>query len=87
MATATAPKIHTRIGHERALCGMNPSRGNHAVLSNAAFVATPAAERCGRCAALYKKRGYAIDLPAKKKPAARKTSQRRATAAYYRQQP
>lgn len=89
MATATAPKIHTRIGHDRALCGVHPARavGPCIVLPNAEFVATPAASRCGRCARLYKAHGYAIDLPAKKKTAARKAFQRRATAAYYRQQP
>lgn len=75
-----------------ALCGVHPARsvGPCVVVSNAEFVATPAACRCGRCARLYQDHGYAIDLPpAAKKPkapAARKASQRRA-AAYYRQQP
>ncbi len=84
MATASSPKIHTRIGHDRALCGVNPHRSVAPLLivSNTDFVTTPHGQRCGKCAQLYAARGYKIDIPAKPKP---EKFHRRATAAYYRQ--
>jgi len=85
MKKSEQTKVHTRIGHDRALCGVNPNRGHYTILSNAAFVATQHAERCGKCANLYRKHGYSIDIPVKSK-ASRKTLHRRATAASYREQ-
>lgn len=74
------PKIHTSIGHDRALCGMNPNRGHHTVVSNSKFAAAAANDRCGKCAKLYRQHGYSLPAPE------HKASPRRATAAYYRQQ-
>lgn len=85
---ASNTKVHTNIGHDRALCGVNPNRGSHAVVPNAQFVATPHTARCGRCVKLYKARGYAIDIPTKPRSTKpRKKSQRGATYAHYSQQP
>jgi hypothetical protein len=88
MASKPSTTIHTRIGHERALCGANPMRQIVSVVSNAEFMATPAESRCRRCAKLYRARGYDIAIPDKtKKKSKQKAPTRRATAAYYRQQP
>ena len=65
-----AKKIHTYIGdHGRALCGANSVRSpSTKIVSNSDFVALPHSERCGVCALRYKARGYAIDIPKKKRP-------------------
>jgi hypothetical protein len=56
-------KVHTNIGHDRALCGVNPNRGTHTVVSNAMFFNTPQKDRCQKCARHLKQRGYHIALP------------------------
>ena len=55
-------KVHTNIGHDRALCGVNPNRGTHTVVSNAMFFNTPQKDRCQKCARHLKQHGYRIAL-------------------------
>lgn len=58
MSNPISTKVHTRIGHERSLCGMNPHYGNYNISSLEDFLAAPEADQCGRCAEHLRKRGY-----------------------------
>ena len=60
MKKSSQTTVHTRIGHERSLCGQHPERGNYTILSFSAFFATKEKDQCGRCINLLKLRGYNI---------------------------
>lgn len=57
-AEAQKPKIHTKIGHERSLCGLAAKNGQYAIASNRDFILAPADQQCSVCARRLSARGY-----------------------------
>lgn len=58
MAKKVSIKIHTNIGHQRALCGLAPKNGDYKIVPNSEFYAASDEEQCGKCLALLQARGY-----------------------------
>lgn len=54
------PKVHTRIGHERSLCGLSPYRGDYHIASFSSFFTALPEDQCGKCIERLQQRGYNI---------------------------
>lgn len=50
--------VHTRIGHERSLCGRDPKRGTYRIVSFSDFFIAEEKDQCETCLSLVEKRGY-----------------------------
>ncbi len=61
MSQPISHKVHTRIGHERSLCGLAPIRGNYRIVSFSSFFSAAAEDQCGKCIERLKQRGYNIE--------------------------
>lgn len=60
MKKSSQTTVHTHIGHDRALCGVNPNRGHYKVVSFSEFFAAKEKDQCGSCIRHLKLRGYNI---------------------------
>lgn len=60
MLKIVSSKVHTSIGHQRALCGVNPERGNHRIVSNTDFLFSPNVDRCKSCLLHLARRGQRV---------------------------
>lgn len=58
MGKKVSTKIHTNIGHERALCGLAPKNGDYKIVPNSEFYAASDEEQCGKCLERLRARGY-----------------------------
>lgn len=54
-------KVHTRIGHDRALCGLAPESGHYNIVSFCSFFTASPENQCGRCTQLLQERGYNVE--------------------------
>lgn len=54
-------KVHTKIGHERSLCGLAPTKGDYKIVSYSSFFSADPADQCGRCLGKLQARGYNIE--------------------------
>lgn len=55
-------KVHTRIGHSRALCGVLPHADDIRVVSYSSFFSALPENQCATCIKRLKARGYNIEL-------------------------
>ena len=60
MSQPTNRKVHTRIGHERSLCGLAPMYGNYHIASFSSFFTAQPKDQCGKCIERLQQRGYNI---------------------------
>lgn len=61
MGKKISTKVHTNIGHARALCGLAPKNGDYKIVSNSEFYAASDEEQCGACLARLAARGYKVN--------------------------
>lgn len=61
MGKIISTKVHTRIGHERSLCGLAPIRGHYHIASFSSFFTAKPEDQCARCIQRLKERGYDIE--------------------------
>ncbi|HQS59755.1 MAG: hypothetical protein B7Y56_03150 [Gallionellales bacterium 35-53-114] len=61
MSSVKNIKVHTRIGHERSLCGLAPMRGNYRIVSFSSFFSATAEDQCGKCIKRLQEHGYNIE--------------------------
>jgi hypothetical protein len=61
MSQPTSIKVHTHIGHPRALCGLAPKSGAHfRIVDFINFFTAPEENQCAVCLTRIKARGYDI---------------------------
>lgn len=60
MAQPISTKVHTKIGNERSLCGLNPQRGHYRIVSWASFFSAAIEDQCDRCIEAIRRRGYNV---------------------------
>ena len=60
MSKIISTKVHTKIGNERSLCGLNPARGHYHIATFSSFFTAPIENQCEACIAVLKRRGYNI---------------------------
>jgi hypothetical protein len=61
MSSPTSSKVHTKIGNERSLCGLNPHRGHYRIASWSSFFSAPLEDQCDRCILAIERRGYDVE--------------------------
>jgi hypothetical protein len=62
MAQPISTKVHTRIGHERSLCGLAPKNGAHyRIVDFRNFFTAREEDQCGKCLENLRGRGYNIN--------------------------
>ena len=61
MSNPSSTKVHARIDHDRALCGLTPRNGHAgAIKAFAEFFAAADEDQCGKCLEGIRKRGYNV---------------------------
>lgn len=66
MGRIISTKVHTKMGNERSLCGLNPDRGRYHIATFSSFFTAPIDNQCEACINALKRRGYNIDDQRKK---------------------